>query len=377
MANITGFDVKNILYTGKSQKDIMITLEPERGLSLRKTTFTKLYLKDTAMVTLSLKNNGKKTASEVTIEDSIPNEFKLIGNKTLNWTIDLPAGEEWTYRYLIKPVEANKDGILFPSATAEYKIGRETYSVRSNQPNVKVNGPKIVLSKNTDVSNIDLNETVNNLKITLTVENIGNTPTKVFINDNLPENSKIIEGNNTYEAFLEAGKKISYDYSVEVDSPPPFIIPSANADYFELGTTGIKISTKSQELEIKVKEPEIILPEPTPEIISSIENVTQPVINISLNKTNSSENKNSTGLFKIFDNILSSFISCNENSLFFACNSLGQNISVNITTAGIPRSTSTPGKESMSTSNGSLNSTNSSGIKTLADLSKIFRINSS
>ncbi len=342
VANVTGFDVKNIVYTAKSQKDIMITVEPERGLSLRKTTFSKLYLKDTAMVTLSLKNNGKETASNVTIKDSIPKEFKQIGNKTLNWIINLPPGGEWTYRYLVKPVEANPDGIVFPSAIADYKIKMETYGIRSNQPKVRVNGPKIVLAKKTDVTEIEINETVNILKIVVTAENMGNTPTKVFINDKLPENATIIDGNNTYEAFLEAGKIISYDYTVQVDSAPPFNIPSANADYFELGTSGMKISTASQEFEIKVKEPEILLPEPTPEIIPTPVNVTAPVINESLNYTNSSKNKNAEGFFKIIDNIISSFFSCNNSSLFFACNSFGQNNSVNTTstyTTGLPEST--------------------------------------
>lgn len=378
VANVTGFDVKDLYYSAISQKDITITIEPERGLSLRKTTFSKLYLKDTAMVTLSLKNNGKETASNVTIKDSIPKEFKLIGNKTFNWIIDLPAGGEWTYRYLVKPVEANKDGILFPSATADYKIGKETYGIRSNQPKVRVNGPKIVLSKKTDVSEIDINETVNILKIMVTAENTGNTPTQVFINDKLPENATIIEGNNTYEAFLEAGKKISYDYTVQVDSAPPFIIPSANADYFELGTTGMKISTKSQELEIKVKKPEIILPEPTPEIIPTPDNEFAPIINGSLNNTNSSENKNSTGLFNILDTILSSFFSCKENSLFFVCNSSDQNNSVSTNTTQTPSiPESVHDNKPAPVINGSMNKMNSSDIKTLDDISNIFGLNMS
>lgn len=383
VANVTGFDVKNIVYAAKSQKDIMITIEPERGLSLRKTTFSKLYLKDTAMVTLSLKNNGKETASNVTIKDSLPKEFKLIGNKTLNWIIDLPPGGEWTYRYLVKPIEANPDGIVFPSAIADYKIKMETYGIRSNQPKVRVNGPKIVLSKKTDVSEIEINETVNILKIMITAENKGNTPTKVFINDKLPENATIIDGNNTYEAFLEADKIISYNYSIKVDSAPPFNIPSANADYFELGTTGVKISTKSQELEIKVKEPEIILPEPTPEINSTSVNITVPVINQSFNNTNSSKSNNSTGLFKILDTIVSSIFACNNNSFFFACTSLGQNNSGNTTSTQTtlettPENISSPVNESFNNTNSSENN-NSTGLFNILDtiVSSIFTGNNS
>jgi len=336
-------------------------------------------LKDTAMITLSLKNNGKETVTNITIKDSLPKEFKLIGNKTLNWIIDLPPNGEWTYRYLVKPINANKDGIVFPSATADYKIKMETYGIRSNQPKVRVNGPRIVLVKKVDVTEIDINETVNILKIMVTAQNTGNTPTKVFINDMLPENSTIIDGNKTLEAFLEAGKNVSYNYSIQVESPPPITIPAANADYFELGTTGMKISTASQEFTIKVKEPEIVLPEPTSENIFIPENVPSPVINESLNNKNSTENKNAEGLFKIFDNILSSFFTCSNNSLFFTCNSLDQNNSVSPTSThmtSLPESTPkiipTPYNESALLINGSMNNKNSSEIKTLDDISNIF-----
>ncbi len=312
-ANVSGYDVKDILYTAEYPAYVTIEAEPPIGLTVRKSANNRIYLRDYAMISLSLKNNGKEDLKNVSITDSLPDGFKLVGNTTLHWVANIPAGGEWDYRYQVKPLESNKDGVVFPSASAEFAIKEEFYNIESNQPKIKVYGPKIVLTKEANVSEIDPKETANVIMVTVTAENTGNAPTKVLVRDVLPENATVIEGNTTYEEFLESNNKVSFNYSIIIESSPPIKLPPATADYYELGTRGTKISNVSQELIIGIKAPEEILPEPAPE---AIEPEPAPEINVTLPAVNGSSDNatDSSNLRSRFIAILNFIFGCDENS---------------------------------------------------------------
>ncbi len=215
-ANVRGYDATDVPYTATSIKSISMAAELPVQLSVRKSTVNKMYLKDYTLVTLTVKNNGRLEAKKVNITDSLPGGFGLLdNNQSLQWVADIPVNEEWDYNYLIRPVEANKEGIVFPAATAEFRVNNEFYSVRSNRPMIVVYGPKIVLSKQTDVSEVKPGDT---FKVTVIAENKGNTPTKVTIKDNLPKDAVKVSGNTTSEEFLEANKNVSFSYILKVSS---------------------------------------------------------------------------------------------------------------------------------------------------------------
>ncbi len=264
LANMSGYDVMDISYAAKFQKTVSIAPEPLKMPSLRKSTNSKIYLKDYAMVSLSLKNNEKYDLKNVSITDYLPDGFRLVGNNSLHWAVDIPAFGEWENRYLMKPQIPDKDGIVLPAATAEFFMKKEYYIIRSNQPEIVVYGPKIVVNKQADVSEINPGDAVT---VTVTAENEGSTPTMVVIRDELPEKVTIISGSTALEGYLEANKKISFSYTLKVNSEEPVKLPPANAEYFELGTKGGKINTASQELEIRIKsqsEAPVAAVEPTP-----------------------------------------------------------------------------------------------------------------
>jgi len=313
LANVSGYDVKDISYTAEYQKDVTIEAEPLMGLTIRKSANNRIYLRDYAMISLLLKNNGKDDLKNVSITDSLPDGFRLISNTTLHWVANIPAGGEWDYRYQVKPQESNKDGVVFPSASAEFTVKEEFFSIESNQPKIKVYGPKIVLTKEANVSGIDLKETANVITVTVTAENTGNTPTRVLIRDVLPENATIISGNNTYEEFLESDREVSFNYSIRIDSTPPIILPPAAADYYELGTKGGKINTVSEEIVIDIEAPEEIMPEPTPE---ETEPEPTPEINVTLPAVNESsdDSTSSSTIEREFIAILNFIFGCDENS---------------------------------------------------------------
>lgn len=254
LANMTGYDVMGAFYKAEFSRSVRIIPEPEVSLSIRKSTNEKVYLKDSAIVSLSVANNGKVDLKNVSITDSVSEELKLISNVSLHWVTDIPAGKYWDFHYLIKLVEPSSEGIVLPPAIAEFRYQNEYYSVQSTRPVITVYGPKIVINKQTDVTEINPGEP---FTVTITIENQGNTPTKVSVIDQLPERATLISGSTRYEGYFEAGKKLSFSYSLKMDSDQPFKLPSATVDYFELGTKGGKLSAMSLEPELKIKPTEI------------------------------------------------------------------------------------------------------------------------
>ncbi len=269
-ANVSGYDVKDIPYTATSIKSISIAAELPVILSFTKSTVGKMYLKDYTIISLSVKNNGRLDAKNVNITDSLPDSFRLISNQSLHWVADIPVNEEWNYHYLVRPVEPNKEGIVFPAASAVFEVMNAGYTVRSNQPKIVVYGPKIVLTKKTEVSEFNPGDTVT---VTVVAENTGSTLTRVTITDTLPDKAALIGGSTTFGGFLEATQNASFKYTLRIDSKEPVTLPAAIAEYYELGSSGRKISTKSQEVELQLKSAKKT-PIPTPGITTPTPAVT-------------------------------------------------------------------------------------------------------
>lgn len=281
-ANVSGFDVKDVSYNTSLLRTIVIVPPPQQIPTLKKSSNAKMYLKDYNMVSLSFKNPLNYELKNVSISDTLPDGFKQISNNSLNWLVDVPANGEWTSRYILKPTEADKDGILFPEAKAEFKIKKEYYMVQSNKPETIVYGPKIELTKETDVSEITPGDTVT---VTILAVNKGSTPSKVNITDTVPGDVTLLSGSTMREEYLEANKEVKFSYTIRSDSESPFKLPAAEANYFELGDRGAKIGTKSQETLISIKPPPtpVPTPEPTPEpaptIEPEVEALLTPVVN--------------------------------------------------------------------------------------------------
>lgn len=271
-ANVSGYDVMDIPYTATSSKNISITSEVPVSLTIKKSTVDKMYLKDYTIVSLSIKNNGRYDADNVNITDYLPDGFRLLGSRSLNWVVDIPVGGEWDYRYTIRPVKANKEGVVFPAATVEFTFRNEFYSLQSNQPRIIVYGPGIALYKQTDVYEVNPGDTVT---VTVIAENTGSTPTRVSIMDTLPDKVTLISGSTVKEDFLEATRKIGFNYTIRVDSNEPITLPPATAEFFELGSKGRRLSANSQEFEIHIKSL-TKTQTPTPHITTPVPAVTLP-----------------------------------------------------------------------------------------------------
>lgn len=282
--NVSGYDVKDISYNMSVLKTISVVPPPQQIPILRKSSNAKMYLKDYNMVSLSFKNNLNYELKNVSISDTLPKGFKQISNNSLNWLVNIPANGEWTSRYILKPIEADKDGILFPAAKAEFNLNKEYYLVQSNQPETIVYGPRIELTKQTDISEITPGDTVT---VTIVAVNKGSTPSKVNIIDTVPGEVTLISGSTKREEYLEANKEVTFSYTIRSDSNSPIKLPAAEANYFELGDRGAKIGTKSQQPLITIKPPPtpVPTPEPTPEPAPTIEPEVADLLTPAVNET--------------------------------------------------------------------------------------------
>ncbi len=276
-AKIKGKDIKDISYSAEFIKIISIAPEPLKIPTLRKSTNPKIYMKDTAMVSISLKNNDKYPLQNISITDSVPENFKVVGNTSLHWTVNLGPYGEWNARYLMKPLVAFKDGTIVPAANADFRLRDEYYMVQSDPADIFVNGPLIVLNKQTDVSEIKRGESVT---VTVSAKNDGNVPSQVRIRDGMPKEATLVSGITSYEEYLLANKELKFSYVIRIDSDTPVTLPHAEAEYYELGMRGGKINASSQEVRINIKS-QIETPEPTPEptqVVEVLDNsIAQPV----------------------------------------------------------------------------------------------------
>ncbi|VVB97752.1 Uncharacterised protein [uncultured archaeon] len=317
VANVTGYDVKELPYTAESQKTVSVLPDPQVSLSIKKSATERVYLKDFAIVSLSVKNNANYDLKNVSITDYVPKEFNQTNNFTLHWVTDLPAMGDWDFHYLIKPQVPDKDGITLPSAVAEFTQKNESYTVKSNEVGVVVYGPSIVLSKKSDVSEINQNDIVT---VTVVARNTGSTPTRVTIRDAVPQEVTIVSGNTSTEEYLEPNNEVSFSYTIKINSEQPVILPRATAEYFELGSKGAKISTESQELELKIKSPEVITTEaPVPEITTPAPTQaptpvpTEPEIKQPTKTVNQSDLINPNMPSAEIDSLLNSLLGCNDS----------------------------------------------------------------
>jgi len=279
--NVSGTDIKGIEYKSIKLKTILIAPQAQKAPLLKKTMVSKMYLKDQMLVSLYFKNNANYELKNVSIVDTVPKGFRQLSNNSLRWIVNIAANGEWSFRYLLKPTEANNKGVLFPPTTAELKIMNEYYMIQSNRPEVLIYGPRIDISKHADVSEINRGDAVT---VTVVALNSGSTPSMVTVNDSIPSNVELISGTTELQEYLEANKDMRFSYTIRSNSDGPIKLPRATAEFYELGSEGTKINTTSQELVIKIKSAQIREPTPVPTVkkpVNSTRNTSQePAVNI-------------------------------------------------------------------------------------------------
>lgn len=246
---LTGRDDKNVTYTFRSGAQFtvkpFIEITKQVGPYVNYSGTDVLYVGESFLVGLDIKNHGNQDAT-INLTDSVPDSFEYRTNedKSLNWSIMIPAGSSRTITYSIKPVRY-KETVIIPKATAVFEFGGKEYRVDSNDIEVTIKGADVVLTK--DVKIDKLSDGAINATITITARNLGDQRVTLKINDTLPDNGSLINGTTLKDSiFLETNGLFSYSYEISVPLEKRIILPPAKGYFTDLRTYLEKDNSKKE-----------------------------------------------------------------------------------------------------------------------------------
>ncbi|MCX9082170.1 MAG: hypothetical protein OIN83_08220 [Candidatus Methanoperedens sp.] len=254
-ANTKSFDVKNLEYKSEGKSSIIVAIKQDY-FTVSKAIKTRMYLKDTIMVRLTIANSGTYDMNDIVLMDEINPNFELTSDTPLFWNIPVLHPGEWKdIGYSLKPLETSLTGFAIPASTAGFTVNGRQYNISSEEPNVIVNGPKIIINKTTDkkIANISEDVTVN-----VSIKNIGNIATKAEVMDFLPESVSLVSGSTSLEStFLELNTPVGFSYIIRLNTWDDIELPAAVVKYTGVEYRGMTRSSLESE------RPYITLIDPT------------------------------------------------------------------------------------------------------------------
>lgn len=231
--DVTGHDAKDVVYSFNTSKIIKTKGDIEAIYIEKVVSKNTSYLNEYVGVALNVVNTGHTAINNIQIHDAIPERLVIIKNGVIqNYTefsqnrSSLGPSESWTIDYSLK---APEPGIyLLPQFDANFSIGGKNLSATSSEVAFRVFGPYVILTKSaTDMGNGVVEVTVN-------AKNIGNGPTKVIVEDRLPDNTILISGSMNLSAYLDPDSEKVMDYTLKASDTniSNVIWPPAKATYY-------------------------------------------------------------------------------------------------------------------------------------------------
>jgi uncharacterized repeat protein (TIGR01451 family) len=218
--NIECYDLRGVKY---SYSDLHL-VKVSGMFRVSKSINDNIYINEIATVTITLRNDGTHPLNSIKVSDTLPPDFELNDNSTLQWELDIGAGECRSFAYSLKPMQPNEAGYAIPAAIAEWTDDGRTYSMRSDSPNIAVYGPKIELSKTVNPSTIDEDGVVT---VTIEVKNTGNVLASVDVADYLPETAVLTDGVTGNEMILRTDETQRFSYNMKINTTGSVELPPA------------------------------------------------------------------------------------------------------------------------------------------------------
>ncbi|MDL5501606.1 MAG: DUF11 domain-containing protein, partial [Candidatus Methanoperedens sp.] len=218
---------------------------------------SRIYLSDMIMVRLNVANNGAMDMTDIILTDSINPNFELKSDTPLTWNIPVIKHGEWKeIAYSIRPLETNINGFTFPAVNAQFKVNNKQYNISSNTSTVIVNGPKIIINKTIDKQIVNISDDV---KVTVSIKNIGNIATRMEVKDFLPENVSLVSGSTSLDStFLELNTPIGFSYIIRINTKENIELPAAIGNYTGIEYRGMtRSSIRSERPIITIFDPSV------------------------------------------------------------------------------------------------------------------------
>ncbi len=279
-------DVKDLAYN--TTGTVSVTVSPKQNyFGISKAVRSRIYLQDTAIVTINVANGGMYDIYNIEIIDNMSENFELRSPAAFKWNISLlKPGQEWSTQYSIKPLEANIDGFSIPAASATFTVNNKRYSASSQPTTVVVNGPKIAMNKTVSKPFVNISEEVT---VTVSIKNVGDIASKIEVKDYLPERVSLVGGKISLENYSEPGTPIGFSYIIRMNSEGTFELPSAIANYTDVKYRGmIKAVKNSDRPTVTVVDPTRITSTPAQNANSSTNGNSNPSLTSSPGNTDSS-----------------------------------------------------------------------------------------
>jgi uncharacterized repeat protein (TIGR01451 family) len=251
-----GYDIFGKAYHAADSAFIEVTPQFDNKIELVKYVSEKVYMGDTATVSLSIKNNGSYKIDNVNLTESLPPGIEPIGTN-LSWNFNLEPLEQKTVSYIVKPQKPGTYFFLPGSSIIEYK---GTLDYNKKPVKLMVGGPYVVLLKSASSYDPVKGERIN---ITIEAKNLGDATAIVKLIDTIPMNYSLASEDQTYDNIsdtmvLHPGVSGSFSYLVFTSGTGNFILPPARAtilDKIMYRDERYKQNATSAELIIKVGEP--------------------------------------------------------------------------------------------------------------------------
>ncbi|AEH60545.1 conserved repeat domain protein [Methanosalsum zhilinae DSM 4017] len=237
-ARATGFDIKGQTYDKETKKSV--TVEKKWDLKVTKLVTGDIYIDEVAHATVMLRNSGLVDINSIEVSDSIHNNFIPEKDVSLNKTLSLKPGESITlFKYSMTPKKPGKYNL--PQVKTSFTSPEnKKYQVSSDKPEVKVNGPYIILNKEANPSKSLISEEIT---ITLKINNIGNVDASVNVYDHVPENSTLISGDTKFSDVVKKDSSTSFNYRIKMDQAGEMELPPAESSYVDM--SGYRSVTES------------------------------------------------------------------------------------------------------------------------------------
>jgi uncharacterized repeat protein (TIGR01451 family) len=243
-ADAKGTDVKDIWSNGTGTVSITVS-PPQNFFTISKAVRDRMYLQNTAVVTITIGNSGIYDIYDIHINDSMDKNFELRSNTSFQWYIPvLKPGQEWGTTYSIKPLEVNIDGFTIPAATGQFTVNNKPYSASSNIPKIVVNGPKLIINKTVDKQTVNISEYVT---VNVSVNNMGNIGTRFEVIDSLPDGVSLTAGSTSLANWSDPNTVLRFNYTIRMNKEGKIELPSAVCNYTNVeyrGTTRAVLSSE-------------------------------------------------------------------------------------------------------------------------------------
>lgn len=245
-------DINGDLHEDSGEKTI--TVLPKAELILTKSIAEEVYMDETAYVTVAVRNYGIYSMNSVTITDTVLSSMELKDSITLEKTVSFKPGETIeVFSYSLKPIKPGSYTSPKTIATFEASDG-ETYTYESDDPEITINGPYIVLTQSVNKTKVEPGTEV---KVTVSAKNEGNrdASTRASSTD-FPEGATFVSGDTSVDKVLSTGESGSYSYVLKMNDVGTFKLSPATATFIDMENyKGEKISNMP-EITVEIPEPE-------------------------------------------------------------------------------------------------------------------------